>query len=462
MKERSFSSDRVAQVPAQAVARRPSRSGFTLVELLVIITIIAILASLTLFAMFGAQESAREAKTRSLIVRLNDVIMPMYESYKDRSVPLSTGNGFGVPPIVLHRGWGGQYYVPDGTGRNTVEPHKQQRIVGRCLIDAKREMMRLEMPDRWTDIVWTNAAGIPLYGNAQEITDPTQPMQRPGMRYISGINAPPVANSYLRRFDAQLVRLFKSGKSVPEAMELFYENQQAEMLYLIVSIASEDGTEYFQASDAQDVDGDGFREFIDGWGKPISWLRWPAGYDSPLTRSAVGIVTGQPASDEVQGDANLSSTDDTYTGYVLRITNGPSKGQMRYVLDYAGATQTFKISGNLSLLGGERFSLLAPDPFDTQKIYPPRFGTQGDFWQSSQAQLTFETLPIIFSDGPDERAEIVNNLTLAGDQFIYSQFNNNPFVVDANGHMMGTTWDSDGEGDANWIDNITSHDLTRR
>ena len=41
---------------------RPSRSGFTLVELLVVITIILILAGLLTVAVFGAIENARIAQ----------------------------------------------------------------------------------------------------------------------------------------------------------------------------------------------------------------------------------------------------------------------------------------------------------------------------------------------------------------------------------------------------------------
>ena len=32
----------------------------------------------------------------------------------------------------------------------------------------------------------------------------------------------------------------------------------------------------------RDVDGDGLPEFVDGWGRPISFIRWPAGFRSVL------------------------------------------------------------------------------------------------------------------------------------------------------------------------------------
>ena len=46
--------------------RRAARAGgFTLVELLVVISIIALLASIVMFAMAGAQETARRDRTRA-------------------------------------------------------------------------------------------------------------------------------------------------------------------------------------------------------------------------------------------------------------------------------------------------------------------------------------------------------------------------------------------------------------
>ncbi|NMC20393.1 MAG: prepilin-type N-terminal cleavage/methylation domain-containing protein, partial [Thermogutta sp.] len=53
--------------------RRPARAGFTLAELLVAITIIAILAGLTWAGVARARESARIAKTKSTIAKINQV-----------------------------------------------------------------------------------------------------------------------------------------------------------------------------------------------------------------------------------------------------------------------------------------------------------------------------------------------------------------------------------------------------
>ena len=36
----------------------------------------------------------------------------------------------------------------------------------------------------------------------------------------------------------------------------------------------------FKETDVADTDGDGAMEFVDGWGNPIHFVRWPRGYSS--------------------------------------------------------------------------------------------------------------------------------------------------------------------------------------
>ena len=55
------------------------------------------------------------------------------------------------------------------------------------------------------------------------------------------------------------------------------ENAAAECLYMIV-MSIPNAAEQFHASDIGDVDNDGLPEFVDAWGRPIRFLRWPAGF----------------------------------------------------------------------------------------------------------------------------------------------------------------------------------------
>ena len=71
---------------------RPSL-GFTLIELVVVLAIIAILSSLSFAGLAAVRQRAKADKTRSTIRKLHEIIVPQYESYLDRRVPIATLSG---------------------------------------------------------------------------------------------------------------------------------------------------------------------------------------------------------------------------------------------------------------------------------------------------------------------------------------------------------------------------------
>jgi len=206
------------------------RRAFTLVELLVAMMIIGILASMVLFAMAAAEESAKQAKTKSTITKLHNLLMPKYESYRTRRAPVNFVPPAGTPPLP-------------------------PRDAARVRLDALRELQRMEMPDRFSDII------------DGPITPASAFLATPKMA------RPSVSSSYL----AQLTSI---GTETTE-------NQGAECLYMIVTrgLDEPDALEQFSTSEIGDTDKDGLREFVDGWGLPISFLRWAPGFVSPLQLS---------------------------------------------------------------------------------------------------------------------------------------------------------------------------------
>ncbi len=118
-------------------------------------------------------------------------------------------------------------------------------------LDCLRDLMRMEMPDRWTDVV-----DAPVYAVRMTPYKMARPALQPRI--------PAAVQQQERR---------------PSTA-----NQAAECLYLIVMKAQQedgDGRDAIKADNIEDTDGDGYMEFVDGWGTPIRFIRWPAGFPSP-------------------------------------------------------------------------------------------------------------------------------------------------------------------------------------
>lgn len=192
------------------------RRGFTLIEILIVLAIIAILAALTYGALFQAQHTAREAKTKATIAKLHSLLMTRWESFHNRRLNVNM------------------------TGVSTLQQLARRRL------DALRDLQRMEMPDHYEEITTVpNAALFPAGWD-----------------------------SALRRaYDRKL----KASRTSP------YE--PAETLYLVLTTSGGDESltgQELNNVDVGDIDGDGMKEFHDGWGRPISLVRWPVGFISDL------------------------------------------------------------------------------------------------------------------------------------------------------------------------------------
>ncbi|MEX2167922.1 MAG: prepilin-type N-terminal cleavage/methylation domain-containing protein [Pirellulales bacterium] len=229
-----------------APSPQPRRRGVTLVELLITIAIIAILATAILGVAAVATTTAREARTRNTITRLHTLLTEHYDTYKMRRVKLNPALETIITAHV-----------------NMRRPEERSRVRGEMLATARlyalRELMLMEMPDRWSDIVFDNvqnvSAGAPW-------RTPLYCAERTGLSSL-----------YRRHYD----RLLATATPTEIA-----QNQSAECLYLTIMHACGDGESraQFAETDIGDTDGDGAPEFVDSWGKPIQFLRWAPGFDS--------------------------------------------------------------------------------------------------------------------------------------------------------------------------------------
>lgn len=262
----------------QLHGRRLDRKGLTLVELLAVISIIGILASMVLVAMRGAQEDAIEAKTRSTISKIHEVIAAKYETYLTHPLPIKI-------PTVAFQSIG---------GNRAVSASEMSRI----RLTAIRDLMRLEMPDRPSD--------VKLFGRTNSEMSLPDATELGKVSYsgasISDANAMLIPTSIFCRLyeGTPNEQFYELGRIPPPAALLSIRqsitaafsvtgkawetnNSNSELLYLIISQSqfnNGNALELFGANEVADTDEDGLKEFIDGWGNPICWIRWPAGLDN--------------------------------------------------------------------------------------------------------------------------------------------------------------------------------------
>ena len=214
---------RFPQAPggSPAIERHPSdRPAFTLTELLISVAIILILVAMVAGAVSAARTSAKVNATRSMIDKLNTILMTQLATYESRSVDVSA--------------------CPPGTSKTAYRAWF-----------IRRNMITGDMPDRWTDVQYM----------AQ---NPSQFTSAPQRAYIAIWNS--------------LTSAQQANDGVPK------NNGSAECLFMIVmrgGIADCLDCGALRTSDIGDEDGDGMPEFWDAWGNPISYLLWAPAVELP-------------------------------------------------------------------------------------------------------------------------------------------------------------------------------------
>jgi hypothetical protein len=232
-------------------------------------------------------------------------------------------------------------------------------------------------------------------------------------RRSSGIAMPALARSYKR---LAMRNIATSGQPWSDNF------QGAECLYLILSTMKDhdkSALDYFSTDEIGDVDGDGFKEILDAWGRPIEFIRWPAGY-----------VREQPGPDMEWGDVSVDDDGDS--------TTDEFDGEF-----YFAGTDDFVWTSTSQT----RDSRVAPDPFDPLKV-------DTRWTNTDPVDRPFAISPLICSAGPDGAYDL--NVP-AVDQF---SLGNDPYygIGGAPTLLVGTPADS-GADDDNVLsnDNITNH-----
>jgi len=241
---------------------RRSQRAFTLIELLVSLAIIAILSSLTLAGLTVTRQRVKRDRTELTIRKIHEVIMPHYERFRTRTFPL-------VP-----------YLIPSSAP--LVKPAEQI-----AQLVTKRRAMVLEMPDGWADLLDSGAA-------------------------VGTLHPTPHYSAIARRLRQMAKDAYRPGTF-----------SDAECLWAMVirgGFADPGIVEHFREDEFGDKDKNGAREFIDGWGNPIRFLRWAPAFVSRYQPPA-GTATMSHDAFDPGGRDPLART----TLFPLVFSSGPDE-----------------------------------------------------------------------------------------------------------------------------------------
>jgi len=247
------------------------RVAFTLVEVLVSLVLVSILSGMVLTAVQGVTQQARLTRTKSIISLIDSVLQEQYESYKYRPLPVVTPDSATA--------------LPAGVLELVVLPSEAARV----RLNMIRDLQRMEMPDRISDIL----AGTSFNRPAEIYAATSRIMYRDN----SGTLIPIQRDNVLANRITRRVEWYGDGSSLSNVPSRFAGyvrrsqgvtwselHQASECLYLILASSFVGGTpaiEMIPASNIGDTDGDGMFEILDGWGRPIEFIRWPSGYFDP-------------------------------------------------------------------------------------------------------------------------------------------------------------------------------------
>ena len=285
--------------------RVSKRGGFTMVELLVVVAIVSLLIAIGGAVIANSISQARERATRALLLKLDGLLQQRL----------------------------------DGFSTLMAKPQKQQELK---TIGVNTVISKLKN----NNIVGVPSSMISLmaYKEFFRIAFPQTSADNPSLstrqQYFNGN----MANSA----------------------------ESSEYLYWIITKSDSFGVSavddsQFTSSELRDTDGDGRLEFVDSWGRPLRFYRWPtrifrpSGPGSSILPTVAGLfISGLPDATELQQDP-----DDAVGVYDATIVSGVMTPQQYENLYQTPDTYSLPLIVSAGLDGTTPAGLGLYEPYDT-------------------------------------------------------------------------------------------------
>lgn len=200
-----------------------------------------------------------------------------------------------------------------------------------------------------------------------------------------------------------------------------HETARAETLYAILiggsgPLGSVFSAEEFDETEVRDTDNDGLPEFVDGWGKPLQFFRWPVYYPSSVQKGSAIFTRPWETRPNFPLDPNGELVAPAWWG-LNDATSNPS-------------AKAILFQSHFTSLADPNFpSAAAPNPpttWDRSRFYPRRaFGCRFLILSSGPDGIPGVTLidPILFTGDPANDAPLlVGSATADGEN--WAQFSN--------------------------------------
>ncbi|MEQ9409710.1 MAG: type II secretion system protein [Fuerstiella sp.] len=384
-----------------------NRSGFTLLELLMVVAIIAFLTSLTVVVMGGITQQAEEEATKTTVLKVSRLLEQRIESF-DRAFKGSRRDQYIQATVGLLKDIDGRF---DYFLSHPDEAPPAIRLL------AYKAAFRYEIPQRFVEMNVGGGSTPGGPGLSALVTDATNglpeliyrklayPIAR--QQLIDGGNPTP-SDMEINTQVSDNWDLHLQHETAARASDLddVHSTESAEILYYVLTQSGTFGTstsdaDQFTPSEIQDTDQDGLPEFVDAWGQPLQFYRWPTRLFDPTAPNPFAPDFSDPAdptevdptpdNNESDGLREILSSEREYAGLLVKgLPPSPSM--------IGSATQR---------------DMMLVDPDDPVGILytfieDPKYKNMGIDLTEEYNEAKYHTpdtyhVPLIVSAGPDER-----------------------------------------------------------